>query len=236
MTQLSHSISLLATGPGPTSVRKPAAVSDQKPGLNSAFSPGQQAVAHHKIPRGHPPENSTGDAFDSALIAAQSTRGQWETFARHHSGGERPDPSVRAQAALNHAVQRQEIYRRQSCHSHAATEKDGKTGYLPLSRTTDRVLRILLDGDLSRVRAESVAETLGISCTTLRRRLRNDHTSYQFLLDRSRQYRCESRLRERWLPGKCLADELGYLEVNSFYRAFRRWTGLSYSDYRQMYH
>lgn len=95
---------------------------------------------------------------------------------------------------------------------------------------------MLLDGDLSRLRSESVAESLGISCTTLRRRLRCDHTSYQFLLDRARQYRCESRLRERWLPGKCLADELGYLEVNSFYRAFRRWTGISYSEYRQRYH
>jgi AraC-like DNA-binding protein len=104
---------------------------------------------------------------------------------------------------------------------------------MPLSRTTDRVLEILLDGDLARLRAESVAERLGISCTTLRRRLRNDHTNYQFLLDRARQYRCESRLRERWLPGKCLADELGYLEVNSFYRAFRRWTGMSYSAYKQ---
>lgn len=108
-----------------------------------------------------------------------------------------------------------------------------KPAYMPLSRTTDRVLEILLDGDLARLRAESVAERLGISCTTLRRRLRNDHTNYQFLLDRARQYRCESRLRERWLPGKCLADELGYLEVNSFYRAFRRWTGMSYSAYKQ---
>ncbi|MFT7286628.1 MAG: AraC family mar-sox-rob regulon transcriptional activator [Halieaceae bacterium] len=113
---------------------------------------------------------------------------------------------------------------------------DAEPGYLPLSRTTDRVLRILLDADLSRVRGESVAEGLGISCTTLRRRLRNDHTSYQFLLDRARQYRCESRLRDHWLPGKCLAEELGYLEVNSFYRAFRRWTGLSYSAYKLAYH
>ncbi|MFK7830947.1 MAG: helix-turn-helix domain-containing protein [Congregibacter sp.] len=111
-----------------------------------------------------------------------------------------------------------------------------QAAYLPLSRTTDRVLKILLEGDLSRLRAENVAESLGISCTTLRRRLRNDHTSYQFLLDRARQYRCESRLRERWLPGKCFADELGYLEVNSFYRAFRRWTGLSYSEYKESYH
>lgn len=111
-----------------------------------------------------------------------------------------------------------------------------KPGYLPLSRTTDRVLQILLNGDLARLRADSVAETLGMSGTTLRRRLRADHTCYQFLLDRARQYRCERLLKERWRPGKCLADELGYLEVNSFYRAFRRWTGLTYSAYKARYH
>ena len=107
-----------------------------------------------------------------------------------------------------------------------------KTTYLPLSNTTETVLKILLEGDLYRLRAESVAEALGMSGTTLRRRLRADHTCYQFLLDRARQYRCEQVLRDTWLPGKCLADELGYLEVNSFYRAFRRWTGLSYSEYK----
>lgn len=117
----------------------------------------------------------------------------------------------------------------------ATTGSDSEPGYLPLSRTTDRVLQILLRGDLSRIRSDRVAEQLGISSTTLRRRLRADHTSYQFLLDRARQYRCEKRLRQRWLPGKCMADELGYIEVNSFYRAFRRWTGLSYSEYKLRY-
>ena len=102
-------------------------------------------------------------------------------------------------------------------------------------RTTDRVLQILLNGDLARMRADTVAETLGMSGTTLRRRLRADHTCYQFLLDRARQYRCEEQLRKVWRPGKCLADDLGYLEVNSFYRAFRRWTGLSYSQYKERY-
>ena len=110
-----------------------------------------------------------------------------------------------------------------------------KPGYLALSRTTDRVLKILLGGDLARLRADSVAESLGMSSTTLRRRLRADHTCYQFLLDRARQYRCEQLLSKMWLPGKCLADELGYLEVNSFYRAFRRWTGLTYSEYKLRY-
>jgi len=110
-----------------------------------------------------------------------------------------------------------------------------KPHHFALSRTTDRVLKILLGGDLARLRAETVAESLGMSGTTLRRRLRADHTCYQFLLDRARQYRCEQKLRKMWLPGKCLADELGYLEVNSFYRAFRRWTWLSYSDYKLRY-
>ena len=110
-----------------------------------------------------------------------------------------------------------------------------KPRYFALSRTTDRVLQILLRGDLSRLRADSVAEELGMSGTTLRRRLRADHTCYQFLLDRARQYRCEQQIKQKWLPGKCLADELGYLEVNSFYRAFRRWTGLTYSEYKIQY-
>ena len=107
-----------------------------------------------------------------------------------------------------------------------------KPRHFALSRTTDRVLNILLRGDLSRIRADSVASDLGMSGTTLRRRLRADHTNYQFLLDRARQYRCEQLIKEIWQPGKCVADELGYLEVNSFYRAFRRWTGISYSEYK----
>ena len=111
-----------------------------------------------------------------------------------------------------------------------------KPRYFALSRTTDRVLQILLHGDLYRLRADSVARELGMSGTTLRRRLRADHTNYQFLLDRARQYRCEQELRQLWRPGKCLADELGYLEVNSFYRAFRRWTGMTYSEYKLRHH
>ena len=110
-----------------------------------------------------------------------------------------------------------------------------KPHHFALSRTTDRVLNILLRGDLSRVRADSVACELGMSGTTLRRRLRADHTNYQFLLDRARQYRCEQLIKDIWQPGKCVADELGYLEVNSFYRAFRRWTGKSYSEYKMQH-
>lgn len=105
----------------------------------------------------------------------------------------------------------------------------------PLSRTTTRVIQMLLGGDLSRLRSDTIADDLGISPTTLRRRLRADDTNYQALLDQVRQYRCEKQLADRWVPGKCIAWDLGYAEVNSFYRAFRRWTGLNYSEIKLRY-
>ena len=105
--------------------------------------------------------------------------------------------------------------------------------YRPRRRMSDRVMEILLQADLSRPRARNVAEQLGFSSTTLRRRLREDHTRYQLLLDQVRQYRCEQRMRRNpRIPGKCLAQELGYIEVNSFYRAFRRWTGENFGVFR----
>lgn len=196
----------------------------------------QNSVAQRDIPKEQPPQSRSASVPGATLAMPPGAPGQWESFARRDMSRDSTEASFSAGKIHSAAGARRGIPRRRSCDDSLESQTDEKIAYLPLSRTTDRVLRILLDGDLSRVRAESVAESLGISCTTLRRRLRNDHTSYQFLLDRARQFRCESRLRERWLPGKCLADELGYLEVNSFYRAFRRWTGFSYSDYRQMYY
>jgi AraC-like DNA-binding protein len=53
-----------------------------------------------------------------------------------------------------------------------------------LSRTTLTVIDLLLTGDLLRLRSEEVADTLHISPTTLRRRLRADGTHYQSILDK----------------------------------------------------
>jgi len=99
-----------------------------------------------------------------------------------------------------------------------------------LSQTTRKVVDALLNGDLARIRSETLADGLRISPTTLRRRLSRDGLNYQTILDSVRQYRCEECLADQWVPGKCLAWDLGYAEVNSFYRAFRRWTGKNYSD------
>jgi AraC-like DNA-binding protein len=99
-----------------------------------------------------------------------------------------------------------------------------------LSRTALKVIDALLTGDLSRIRSDTIADSLRVSPTTLRRRLSRDSLTYQQILDAVRRYRCEEILAGDWAPGKCLAWDLGYAEVNSFYRAFRRWTGYNYSE------
>ena len=101
-----------------------------------------------------------------------------------------------------------------------------------LSRTTLRVIDALLTGDLSRIRSDTLSDSLRVSPTTLRRRLSRDSLTYQQILDAVRRYRCEEILAGDWAPGKCLAWDLGYAEVNSFYRAFRRWTGYNYSQFK----
>ncbi len=96
-----------------------------------------------------------------------------------------------------------------------------------------RVLHVLLLSDLDQVNASRVASVLCVSPSTLRRRLRAEGISYQQLLDQVRRYRCEKTLAQRWLPGKCLAGKLGFSQPNSFYRAFGRWTGMTYTQYKR---
>ena len=86
--------------------------------------------------------------------------------------------------------------------------------------TRRRVIRLLLNSDPDRVSAGRVADRLFMSGSTLRRRLQAEGTSYQVLLNAVHRHRCEKTLAQRWLPGKCLAGELGFREANSFYRAF----------------
>ena len=88
------------------------------------------------------------------------------------------------------------------------------------SQTTRKVVDALLTGDLARIRSETLADSLRISPTTLRRRLSRDGLNYQTILDSVRQYRCEECLADQWVPGKCLAWDLGYAEVNSFTAPF----------------
>jgi AraC-like DNA-binding protein len=97
--------------------------------------------------------------------------------------------------------------------------------------TTEQIQSHLRTCDLQRTRAETTAAALKISNTTMRRRLRAEGVQYYDLVEAERLRRCEQLLQDKpTMRGKEMMDELGYTELNSFLRAFKRWTGLNFRD------
>lgn len=83
-------------------------------------------------------------------------------------------------------------------------------------------------------RAE-LARTLHLSERTLQRRLAEEGSSYQQLLNDTRRQLAERHLRDGHLPAAEIALLLGYSEPSVFFRAFRHWTGLTPGEFRTQY-
>jgi AraC-like DNA-binding protein len=86
---------------------------------------------------------------------------------------------------------------------------------------------------ISRVRAmvvERVAHALGLGIRTFQRRLADRRTSYQEVLRATREELACAYLAEGWSVTE-IAFMLGFSDMSSFSRAFRRWTGESPSKY-----
>ena len=80
---------------------------------------------------------------------------------------------------------------------------------------------------------ESVAESLGLSSRTLSRRLRDSGTNFQSLLDEARRKVAEERLLHSKMSIQQIAEACGFGDAQNFSQAFKRWTGLSPSEYRK---
>ena len=76
------------------------------------------------------------------------------------------------------------------------------------------------------------AIAMGISSRTLQRRLGEQGTSFELVLDDLRREQSVSLLRDRSLAVDEVAFLLGYSEPSTFYRAFRRWHGVTPGKYR----
>lgn len=99
-------------------------------------------------------------------------------------------------------------------------------------RFSERVrasIRSLLSlGELS---AEVVAAQLSMSDRTLRRRLRDEATSYQEILDDVRAELAHRYLRDDKQGIDEVAHQLGFSDASAFTKAFRRWTGRTPADF-----
>ena len=79
---------------------------------------------------------------------------------------------------------------------------------------------------------EDVACELNMSGRTLRRRLAASGVSFEALVENVRKTRALSLLTHSDVAVERVAVETGYSDVRNFRRAFKRWTGVSPSEYR----
>jgi len=80
---------------------------------------------------------------------------------------------------------------------------------------------------------DEVAPRLGMSSRTLRRRLQQDGTSFQELLDSTRCELAKRYLGDGQLPVGAVGFLVGFSEPSTFHRAFKRWTGLTPVAFRK---
>ena len=78
-----------------------------------------------------------------------------------------------------------------------------------------------------------IAAQLGMSERTLQRRLKEEGTSYQEILDNTRRYLARELLRSTRVPLTEVAAQLGFSEPSTFFRAFRKWEGMTPGQYRE---
>jgi AraC-like DNA-binding protein len=87
-----------------------------------------------------------------------------------------------------------------------------------------------LKGDLPTVNA--IASDLTMSTRQLQRALKVEGTSFQKLLNQTRQAIASQYLKDPTIPIHSVAFLLGFSEPSAFNRAFKRWTGKTPGDYR----
>jgi AraC-like DNA-binding protein len=81
---------------------------------------------------------------------------------------------------------------------------------------------------------EAIARDLSLSPRTLRRRLREENTSFRKIVDELRAEMAIKCIRETDLSLEEIASTLGFSEPAAFRHAFRRWTKAAPSRFRDL--
>lgn len=83
--------------------------------------------------------------------------------------------------------------------------------------------------------ADRIAEVTGMSLRSFQRQLAKEHLSYSLLIDQVRFETAVGLLQDPSLKLIEIALELGYNDAANFTRAFKRWTGMSPSQFRHLH-
>jgi AraC-like DNA-binding protein len=101
------------------------------------------------------------------------------------------------------------------------------------ARLTEKVRAEMISrlpaGEPARV---DIASALNLSEKTLQRRLKDESSSYQEILEETRSHLAQQFLREKNVSICEVTFRLGFSDQSSFTRAFKRWTGVSPGEFR----
>ncbi|ENU30582.1 hypothetical protein F991_01504 [Acinetobacter sp. CIP-A165] len=98
-----------------------------------------------------------------------------------------------------------------------------------LARVKLKLIERLSTGEIHQ---QEIAKSLGLSIRSLQRKLSEEKTTFSELLDSTRQELAMSYIKNIAYSITEIAYILGFTDVSSFSRAFRRWTNLSPVKYR----
>lgn len=82
----------------------------------------------------------------------------------------------------------------------------------------------------------NIAGKLNMSDRTLCRHLKNEKSSYKILLASVREELAKNYLLTTEMNVDQIAQQLGFKETSSLYKAFKKWTGTTIKVYRENYH
>lgn len=98
------------------------------------------------------------------------------------------------------------------------------------TRVYAKLVEKLPEGECTR---EMMAEMMNMSPSSFYQKLKESGRTYQDILDETRLALARNYMRQSTISTSEIAYLLGFHDSSNFSRAFRRWTGLSPSDYRQ---
>lgn len=98
------------------------------------------------------------------------------------------------------------------------------------TRVKSALMELLPSGDSS---IDGAAQKLGMSKRTLQRKLEEEGTTFRWQLNYTRELLAKHYLKSKNLGVDEIAYLLGYQELNSFFRAFHAWTGMTISNYKK---
>ncbi len=96
-----------------------------------------------------------------------------------------------------------------------------------------RVREVLLTNQAQPTSFNAVARRLKMSARTLKRRLREESTSYRKIVDELRTQLAIKYLRDTEITLEDIASSLGFRDATNFQHAFRRWTKKTPGEFRR---